>query len=48
MDVPIEESMVSTIDTRAITGALMMQMVKKKPGLRLADIREFFPEGLGR
>ncbi len=48
VDVPIEESMVSTIDTRAITGALMVQMIKKKPGLRLADIREFFPEGLGR
>lgn len=48
VDVPIEESMVSTLDTRSLTNALMVLMVQKKPGLRLADIREFFPKGLGK
>lgn len=48
MDVPIDESMVSTLDTLSVKNSLMMLMVQKKPGLRLADICEFFSEGLGK
>ncbi|WP_407084223.1 hypothetical protein [Thauera humireducens] len=48
VDVPIDESMVSTLDTLSVKNSLMMLMVQKKPGLRLADICEFFSEGLGK
>jgi len=46
VDVLIDESMVSTLDTLSVKNSLMMLMVQKKPGLRLADICELFSEGL--
>ncbi len=48
VDVWIQESPISTIETHAITEVLMRLTVITNPGFTLTDILEFSPEGLGR